>query len=189
MRLFKSRHLGDKIFGYTMIFYLVVVCAITFWLVAETYRSTRQDVLRELKIYETTFSQPLMENLWSMEMDQVASLIQGILQIPEIVGVRIIEPNTGQILARMGWVPHPKDHVPRYYHKDQTISATAEVKNVDDIFDYRFLLVHQSGDQKEPVGEVTLFSDEGVIVERIKYRVVLMVAGAGAQMVFLWIFF
>ena len=47
MRLIKTKHLSDKIFGYTMLFYLIVICAITFWLVAETYRSARQGVLRE----------------------------------------------------------------------------------------------------------------------------------------------
>ena len=189
MRLLKSKRLSDKIFGYTMLFYLIVVCAITFLLVAETYRSARLGVLRELKLYETTFSQPLTEYLWFKHMARVSSLIQGILQIPEIVGVRIIDPNTGQILARRGWVPHPRDLIPRYYQQDETISAAPVDKQLNDIFDYRFRLVYRLGDQKEVVGEVTLFSDMNVIVERIKYRVVLMVAGAGVQVFFLWIFF
>ena len=142
-----------------MLFYLIVVCAITFWLVAETYRSARQGVLRELKLYETTFSQPLTEYLWFKHMTKVSSLIQGILQIPEIVGVRIIDPNTGQILARRGWVPHPRDLIPRYYEHDETILAIPGEKKVDDIFDYRFRLAYQSGNLKEAVGEVTLFSE------------------------------
>jgi len=189
MRFLRFKRLSDKIFGYTMLIYLIVVCLITFWLVAETYRSARRGVLRELKLYETTFSQPLTENLWALDMAKVSSLIQGIVQIPEIIGIRVIDPNTGQFLARRGWVPHPKDLIPRYYQEDETITATAEAKSRDDILDYRFRLVHQFGDQKETLGEVTLFSDKGVIFERIKYRIVLIVTGAGAQVLFLWIFF
>ncbi|MDX1708963.1 MAG: PAS domain-containing protein, partial [Desulfobacterales bacterium] len=189
MQLFKSKHLGDKIFGYTMLFYLIVVCAITFWLIEENYRSAKQGVLRELKIYESTFSQPLAENVRSMDQDRLSTLIQGIVQIPQIVGVRIIDPNAGQILARRGWVPHPRDGTQRYYQQDGTIADAAEARKISNSFDYRFRLVYQTGDKKEVVGEVTFFSDTGVIVDRIKYRVILMIIAAAAQIVLLWIFF
>ena len=96
-----------------MLFYLIVVCGITFLIVEETYRSARQGVLREFKIYESTFSQPLVEEIWSLDMSKVSALIEGIMQIPEIVGVRIVDPNTEQILARRGWVPHPYDGIER----------------------------------------------------------------------------
>ncbi|MGD9176521.1 MAG: PAS domain S-box protein, partial [Desulfobacterales bacterium] len=189
MRLLKPKHLGDKIFGYTMLFYLAVVCAITLWLIEENYRSARQGVLRELKIYESTFSQPLTENVRSMDMDRLSTLVQGIVQIPQIVGVRIIDPNTGRILARRGWVPHPRDGTHRYYRQDGTITDAPDDNKISSSFDYRFRLVYQRGDKKEGVGEVTFFSDTGVIIDRIKYRVVLMIVGAAAQIVLLWIFF
>ncbi|MGD9176479.1 MAG: PAS domain S-box protein [Desulfobacterales bacterium] len=189
MRLFKSKHLGDKIFGYTMLFYLVVVCAITIWLVTENYRSARQGILRELNIYESTFSQPLAENVRSKDMDRLSTLMQGIVQIPQIAGVRIIDPNTGQILARRGWVPHPRDGIQRYYRQDGTVADDQGGKKVSDSFDYRFRLVYQMAEKKEVVGEVTLFSDTSVIFDRVKYRIVLTVAGAIVQLVLLWIFF
>jgi len=55
------------------------------WLIAETYRSARQGVFRELKIYESSFRTALTEILWSMDMDKLSSLIQGIEEIPEII--------------------------------------------------------------------------------------------------------
>ena len=116
-------------------------------------------------------------------------MIQGMVQIPEIVGVRIVDPNTGSILARRGWVPHPKDGIERYYQRDGTAVEAPVEKRVEDLIDYRFRLFHQLGDRDGLIGEVTLFSDTGVIIERIKYRVVMMVAGAGAQIFFLWMFF
>ncbi|MGD9174460.1 MAG: PAS domain S-box protein [Desulfobacterales bacterium] len=189
MQLLKTRRLGDKIFGYTMLFYLVVICGVTFWLVTENYRAARQGVLRELEIYERTFSQPLADNVRSKEMNQISTLMQGIVQIPQIAGVRVIDPNTGQIVARRGWVPDPRDGVLRNYQQDGSIADVPEDKKVSDSFDFRFRLVHQTGDKKEVVGEVTFFSDTSLIFERIKYRVLLIIAGAAAQVVFLWIFF
>ncbi|MBW2410118.1 MAG: hypothetical protein JRF72_10000, partial [Deltaproteobacteria bacterium] len=172
-----------------MIFYLVVVCVVTFWLVIENYRAARQGVLRELKIYERTFSRPLAENVRSKDTKQISTLMQGILQIPQISGVRIVDPNTGQIMARRGWVPHPRDGVLRNYQEDGSIADVSEDKKVSDSFDFRFRLVHQTADKKKVVGEVTFFSDTSLIFERIKYRVQMIIAGAIAQVVLLWIFF
>ena len=58
MRLFKAKRLSTKIFGYTLLVYLAVVCAITAWLVFETYRSARQGVYRELKLYKIHSASP-----------------------------------------------------------------------------------------------------------------------------------
>ena len=66
MSFINPKSLSSKIFGYTMLVYFVVVCAITVWLVLETYRGARQGVDRELKLHESTFSKPLADNLWAM---------------------------------------------------------------------------------------------------------------------------
>jgi PAS domain S-box-containing protein len=189
MRLQKSKRLSDKIFGYTMLVYLVVAGAITFWLVAETYRSAKKGVFRELKLYENTFSKPLTENLWAMDMLKISSLIQGILQIPEVVGVRIIDPNSGQMLARMGWVIDSKDGMAKYYGRDGVVVKAPGDTKENDMFEYGFPLVHQLKSGNELLGEATLFSSKEVIFERIKYRVTLIVVGAVVQVFFLWIFF
>jgi hypothetical protein len=115
MRFLKPKHLSHKVLAYTMIFYLVVACTITTWLIAETYRSARQGVFRELKLYESSFGTALTEILWSMDMDKLSSLIQGIEQIPEIIGVRVVDPNTGKILHQIGWVIDFEDGMAKLY--------------------------------------------------------------------------
>ena len=134
MRLFKAKRLSTKIFGYTLLVYLAVVCTITAWLVFETYRSARQGVYRELKLYENTFSKPLTDNLWSLDMMKLSSLVQGILQIQEIVGVRIVDPNDGQTLTRSGWVTDSGDGRARYYNRDGIAAQTADINPPSDIF-------------------------------------------------------
>jgi len=172
-----------------MLLYLAVVCAITAWLVFETYRSAKQGVYRELKLYESTFSKPLTDNLWAMDMMKLSSLVQGILQIQEIVGVQIVDPNGGQTLARSGWVTDTVNGQARYYNRDGIAAQTADINAPTDIFEYRFPLVHQSGNTDESLGEVTLFSSRTVIFDRIKYRIVLIVIGAAVQIFFLWLCF
>ena len=171
MRLLKSKRLSDKIFGYTMLIYLVVAGAITFWLVAEIYRSAKKGVFRELKLYENTFSEPLTENLWAMDMLKISSLTQGILQIPEVVGVRIIDPNSGQMLVRTGWVIDSKDGMSKYYGRDGVAVKAPGNKKANDMFEYSFPLVHQLKSENELLGEVTLFSSRVVIFERINPNV------------------
>ena len=168
MQLFNAKHLSDKIFRYTMLLYLAVVCAITGWLVFETYRSAKQGVFRELKIYESTFSKPLTDNLWSMDLMKFESLVQGILLTQEIFGLRIVDPNNGQTLARAGWVTAAGDDQARYYNREGKNVQTTNISPPADIFEYRFPLVYKNEDTNELLGEVTLFSGRTVIFERIK---------------------
>ena len=186
MRLFKAKRLSDKIFGYTMLLYLAVVCAITAWLVFETYRSAKLGVYRELKLYESAFSKPLTENLWAMDMLKLSSLVQGILQIQEIFGVRIVDPNNGQTLVRSGWVTDTGSGKAIYYNRDGVAVQNSNSESPADIFEYNFHLVYKLEDVEELLGEVTLFSGRAVIFERIKYRINLIVIGAVVQIFFLW---
>jgi PAS domain S-box-containing protein len=189
MRLFKAKRLSDKIFGYTMLLYLAVVCAITAWLVFETYRSAKQGVYRELKLYENTFSKPLTDNLWSLDMMKLSSLVQGILQTQEIVGVRIVDPNDGQTLARSGWVADTGSGQARYYNREGIVAQAADIDAPSDIFEYSFPLVHKVDNTDELLGKVTLFSSRAVIIERIGNRILLIVSGAVVQIFFLWLCF
>jgi hypothetical protein len=163
MRIIKPKRLSDKIFGYTMLLYFAVLCAITFWLVAETYRSAKRGVYRELKLYERTFSKPLAENLWSMDMEKLSSLVQGILQTQEIFGVRIVDPKSGQTLARSGWVADTGDGKVIYYNRDGMAAQVPDNKQPAEIIEHSFPLVYDREGANELLGEVTLFSGRAVI--------------------------
>ena len=189
MRFLKPKHLSHKVLGYTMIFYLVVVCTIMTWLIAETYRSARQGVFRELKIYESSFRTALTEILWSMDMDKLSSLIQGIEEIPEIIGVRVSDPNTGKILHQIGWLIDFEDGMAKFYGHDGMPRRAQVYKKAGEIFMHSFLLFYEPEGESQLIGKVSLFSDTNVIFDRIKYRVALMVAGATSQILLLWIFF
>ena len=172
-----------------MLLYFAVVCAITIWLVLETYRSAKQGVYRELKLYESTFSKPLAENLWAMDMNKLSSLVQGILQTPEILGLQIVDPNNGQILARSGWVADTGSDQTIYYDKDGIAGPPLQNSSPTDTFEYGFKLVYKTDETEELLGEVTIFSGRSVIFERIKYRIILIVTGAVVQIFVLWICF
>ena len=189
MRLFNVKHLSHKIFGYTMLLYLVGVCSITVWLVLENYRSAKQGVYRELKLYEKTFSKPLIDNLWAMDTMKLESLVQGIVQTREILGVRVIDPNTGQILAQSGWVTAIGNGQTAYNYQNGIANQTANLNPPADIFAYNFPLVHKLAGTDELLGEVTLFSGRAVVFERIKNRIILIITGAFVQIIFLWLCF
>ena len=189
MRFLKPKHLSHKVLAYTMIFYLVVACTITTWLIAETYRSARQGVFRELKLYESSFRTALTEILWSMDMDKLSSLIQGIEEIPEIIGVRVSDPNTGKILHQIGWLIDFEDGMAKFYGHDGMLRRAQVDKEAGEIFMHSFTLFYEPEGESQLIGKVSLFSDTNVIFDRIKYRVALMVAGATSQILLLWIFF
>jgi len=186
MRLLKTKRLSDKIFGYTMLFYVVVVCAITSWLVAETYKSAKEGLTRELNLYESAFS---TETLWAMDMTRLSSLVRGLLQTPGIVGVRIVDPNSGRIMTQTGWVIDFETGEEKYYDQTGVAVQAPENETVDDMFAHSFPLIYEPESDDLLIGKTALFSDTSVISKRIKKRVILIVAGAVCQILLLWVFF
>jgi PAS domain S-box-containing protein len=189
MPLLKTKHLSDKIFAYTMVCYLAVVFVITFWLVAETHKSAKKGVFRELDLYESAFGKSLTETLWAMDMNKLLSLVQGILKTQGTIGIRIVDPNNGEILIQKGWTIDFELDVVRYDGPDGEDDQRAEKKKAEDMFVNSFPLIYDPDNTDQLIGKVTLFSDKGVVFERIKPQVLLIIAGAVCQILILWIVF
>ncbi len=188
MLLLNTKRLGHKIFGYTMLFYLIVMSLVTFWLVTETFQSAKDGVIRELKIYERTFTTTLSDALWKLDMPHFNSLIEGLLQIPEVVGILVVEPNNGKVIKRVGYIIDPVDGLKYYYGKENDALTDQGNRMQQEMFSHSFQLFNEDENDKVLIGNVFIFSDTETVFTRIKYRIFLIIAGAVVLIFFLWIF-
>ncbi len=67
--------------------YCLVAITVTVIHVVEEYRHTQQTIVNELKSYEDIFGPLLGRGLWDLDRDQIAVVVQGLSQVPVIVGV------------------------------------------------------------------------------------------------------
>ncbi|NQW11265.1 MAG: hypothetical protein HQ481_15475 [Alphaproteobacteria bacterium] len=164
--------LTRKIFRTAFLLYLAAALTITGSLVIEAYLSARADLQRELNIYRMTMEDALSGALWAIDLEEVKSISTGLLAIPQIAGLRVLDHNRAREFVTVGdldtgaaggWLRGP-------------ISVSFDV-----------YYTHAVG--RDRVGYITLLASSQVLWERLSWRIGLLLAAALLKIVILWLIF
>ena len=166
-----------RLFRAAFLLYLTAAVLITGVLVAEAYLSTRNDLERELSIYQRTLEGALANPLWSLDLDEVATISTGMVEIPEISGVLVRDHNRRIEFARAGEVPQdPSAPDPSGGWLGTPITLS---------FDVHYS--HAVG--RDMVGHVTIYSSRLLVLERVRWQVSLLILTAVVKTILLWFIF
>jgi|GEM_PF-573309 len=171
-----------RLFRAAFLLYLAAAVIITGALVAETYWTARQDLQRELSIYQRTLERTLATPLWSLDLEEVTKVAAGMVELPEIVGVRVLDHNRSRELARAGTVPDDPPTATGQASAQQAAWPSNAI--TASFFVYQ---THAVG--RDRVGHVTVYSSPLVVLERVRWRMVLLVITAVLKTVILWFIF
>lgn len=158
-----ARRLFRRAFGLFISFAVLL----TLVLVGETLWQARKNLQGELAIYQRTFEKPLAAALWAMDHEKLHSLVQGIIEIPDIKGVRILEPTGEREIVRAGRIAR---------QDDEDGHALA----------HRFNVIHDEGFGSEFVARAELHSSFGQLFERTRRQIVLIAVLATLKTAALW---
>ncbi len=158
-----SRRFFRRVFGLFVGFAILL----TLVLIGETLWQERKGLQSELAIYQRTFERPLAAALWAMDRDALQSIVDGIVEIPDIERVQIFEPDgQGEILYAGAF---PGNESP-----DRTWVA------------HRFDIVHDEGFGREIVAQAEFRSSYSRLIERTQRQIVLIVVLAAMKTAALW---
>ena len=86
-----SHSIGMRLLQSVFAFYFGITLLLTSWQLWEEYASAEQSLERELDSLDKAFSPSLAEALWTVNRDQVESILQGMNRVPVIAGVRVTD--------------------------------------------------------------------------------------------------
>jgi len=159
-----------KLFRAAFLLYLGAAVAITAAFVAETWLSARSDLKRELSIYRRTLEEALAAPLWSVDIEGAMAIAVGMLEIPDIAGVRITDHtgsrefvSVGESTRPTGWLGGP---------------ITVE-----------FPVHYQHAVGNDLVGRVALAASPLALAGRLQWRIGLIVISAILKTAILWVIF
>ncbi|MEQ8588032.1 MAG: histidine kinase dimerization/phospho-acceptor domain-containing protein [Thalassobaculaceae bacterium] len=176
-----------RLFRTAFLLYLAAAVAITGALVTEFYLSARTGLERELTIYRSTLERTLSGPLWALDLEEVDAIAAAMTDLPQIVGVRVLDHNRARMLSSAGEVPPLPAPTPS--------SLTAPSDEVDGGgtvgtgIAVSFPIFHSHAVGRAQVGHVTLFTSERVVLERVGWRIALLVAAAAMKTALLWFIF
>jgi signal transduction histidine kinase/CheY-like chemotaxis protein len=188
MKSSRISSIGVSMFRTVMTVYMVVAMLATLLLIYEEYKSSREGVLRELKMFEDVFDSLLAPNFWTHDLEKLESDADGMLTFPIISGVMLSDHKDRILISKF------IDEKNRSLSESQRHGSKARtrLKNLRHRFpvflsDTNFYNNNLRKD--ELIGYVTVFAIENVEFIRIRSRVFFIILTAIVKISALWIIF
>lgn len=150
--------------------FIVFAALLTLVLVGETLWLARNNLQKELAIYQRTFEKSLASALWAMDREKLDSIVRGIVEIPDIKGVRIVDPTSGAPIIESG-----------------SFFDSLGGNGFDLI--HRFDVIHDEGFGKEHVATAEFHSSLNQILLRTQSQIILIVSLASLKTIAFWLIF
>jgi|GEM_PF-2344661 len=187
-----STRLLRVVFG----FYIIIAITVTLSHLVFEYRYQKKSISRDLESIQKTFEHGLAGQLWHLDQEAFLATIEGMLEIPTIVGV-VVANNEGGIIATGGIVNLNGDHGNVGLHVNllglnvDELGIAPDKRYKLDLFQHAFPISYLHESENEQLGKVTLFSNTTVIFQRVKLQFLLLVVNAVIKTVallfiFLW---
>ena len=145
--------------------YLFIAIAVTAVHMIAEYFNTKDNIYQEMDQIHKTFEKGLAQSLWSMNDEQSNAIPQGILNMPVITRVQLLD-HEGKIL------------------KD--IHQNATQKN---IFSKSFEIYYFNRGKSNTVGTLILSSSQDIIINKLRYGFTFIVINAAIKSAALWLIF
>lgn len=158
MELFKSK-LSTELLKSVLIIYFLITFLITIIHVVVEYQYTKDNIHNELVATATTFEEALKTALWDMNKKQLDSISRGISKIPLIYGFIAYDQDKKVIMK------YARDNFKYEKLKNNNLAYTFSIK-------------HKFNSNMIYLADVTIFSDEAVIYDRLKVGFTMLILNA-----------
>ena len=169
-----------RLFRAAFLLYLAAAVVITGAVAVEIYLSARADLERELTIHQRVLERTLAGPLWSLDLEEVEKIAAAAAGLPEIAGIHIADHNRAGEFARVGEIPEGEA---------RDAGADAPPPPLDQGIAVSFPVEYSHAVGSTRVGHVTLYSSEMVVLERVRWRMALLVIAALLKTAILWFIF
>ncbi len=123
------------------------------------YSSTKEDIQQELFVTEQAFESSLATSLWILDLYQLEITADGITKTPLVTGIDITDEE-GNLVIQKG---------------------SSNSNQSTGIFWHEFPLVVQTKKRTQQVGIVRLYSDESIVLNRIKLGIQILLINAAIK--------
>ncbi len=192
MSLHPKVHLKDSIAARLLkvvfTIYLVIAINVTLIHMVIEYYNTKNTIQQELRIFQETFEASLARALWSLNASQIHSTLQGIVQVPIIVGVKIVDKKE-EVLDALGIALNQKGERGAYNQESDWI-LIKEPPFFSELFEHTFPIIYTDKYGEEYLlGKVSIYSDTMFVLQRIQLGFLLIIFNAIIKTIALWVIF
>jgi signal transduction histidine kinase/DNA-binding response OmpR family regulator len=167
--------LAGRLFKLVFGWYLALAILVTGIQLGVEYSAISRAINDDLKSLGDSFAPSVADALWSYDRLRLDTLASGIVQTASVTGVRI-ESIQGEVLAQAGSIPTPDET------SDKGLLAPYQRMH------FPLTIKTPRSDQKS-IGQLLLYSDRSVAVDRIKYSFFIILINSLIKTAGLWLIF
>ncbi len=189
-----NRPLATRLLRVVFGLFLVVVVCLTIAQMAIEYRYQENSIRKEFSNIQTSFENVLAGQMWHLDENALRSTVEGMIELPIIVGVKIADEsgkiialggivNTGNGKGETGIHVHLQGLAPgdQQVHKEQTYRF--------ELYETDFPIVYPVNQQPRVLGRVTLYSNASVVFNRVKASFLMLGVKTVVEITLLWLIF
>lgn len=169
--------LAGRLFRLVFSWYLLLAILVTGVQLGLEYSAIRTTIASDLAALGRSFAAGISDALSTYDQPLLDSLVRGIAQTAIVTGVKI-ENNRGETVATEGHIPDA--HEPA----SNALLAPFQMHEVP-LWSIAFAESHD----KRALGKMVLYSDRGVVVDRVKYSFLVILVNSLIKTAGLWLIF
>jgi len=176
-------HLLTVIFS----FYFLVAIIVTVIQLYKEYENTKKSFYHEIQLLPTTFGQGISDSVWTYNQELLHSILQGVYNSPIVVGIKV-ESFDHKMDYKIGSILDENNQTHFYDTENHPSSSPETGIGADALFGHTFPITYQGPAFKDPqpLGEVTIYSNERLVFERVKYGFFLILINSVIKTLALW---
>ena len=173
--------IATKILLVVLGLYLLFGMGVTLSHVWMEYGYQKTNIIQDLEDIESAFEDGLAVSFWGMDEEALEASVRGILKIPSVVGVKIINDKgeivaTGGIVTQHGQTGNVGLHVNLFGHSDKEITVHPDELYGDEMFERQFQITSEPDGKGMPLGRATIYSNSSVVYRRMKLQIAMLAA-------------
>jgi diguanylate cyclase (GGDEF)-like protein len=165
---FHPNRISRKLLRVVFVLYLVLTITMTIFQFSAEYVRTKKALLDELYLLCENIAAPISTNLWQLNTQQLATLANGLVKMPIVQGVDIVDVKNQPII------------------KLRTYSDNSEPLSLFSVDQHLSWTVNN---QAVPLGNLRLYSSSNVIFDRLVFSFTLIFINAIIKTIVLWYLF
>lgn len=180
MKILKDiRHsLAVRLLKIVFSIYLCITVLITLAQMLNEYYLEEMSVKQNLLVTQSIFEKNLAGLIWDFEHEQLLVTAQGILKLPDIVGIKIFTDNN-EPLVKIGQITNKNNQI---ILKDNKHTASPYLS----LFTHKFVLQYE---QEKNIGHVVLYSSNEIVFDKVKYNFLVIIINSIIKTIILWLLF
>ncbi|KPA17167.1 multi-sensor hybrid histidine kinase [Candidatus Magnetomorum sp. HK-1] len=174
--------------------YLVIAIGITLGHMVMEYSYQKKNISSDLEKIQKTFERSIAIEMWQWNQHVLHSTVEGMLEIPVIVGVKL-QNMKGKNIAVGGIINHGNkiSNVSLQVNLSGITKEEFTINNEEiyrfDVFMHKFKILYPKDNELIPLGEATIYSNSSVIFRTVKLEFLMLIINAVLKTIALWLIF